>query len=403
MVFEFEPDRRASYVYSDTSKILIDRTDYKVALVEDNDGLYPTDADISFRSAIYNPNKVKAWRAIMPVVSHTTILDEQKTGAGFKLFDGTNDLYWDGGAWAVAGASDWSTMEELQANFSSYTSATNELAVVTNLVASSDGVYTPKLAKIVVALDVDIKSYIDEYVYKGLMGKLREYMKPAMDWSVIWPGGTTYDMSGYKAENGIIIEDIVEASTTKTFDDDIFTSYNTTTKVLELTTPVAAGDRVFIRIVPHIDYAVSTHTDWYQPAMIPAVVFRHYRKLFAGESPVREHTVNYTTLAALAAKSPRRQDVDIPLDLLADRSLLVAQMAEMVQELVRREPILVTPGAGFEARLEVEENEQYYPRPDEEGVLRGVVRITLMNCQEWYHDATEETAVGSLHIDWSAS
>lgn len=398
-VFEFDPSLRDLYVMSDSSKLTVIHG--WASLREDWDtGLYPTDDEISIRTRIYNPNAVKAWRGIMPVVSNKVVLDSPLTSTKFRLFDGTDELYWDGGAWAVAGVGDWSDMADLQTNLGAFSSSTNELAVVINL-KTTDSQYTPRLLRVVVALDVDIKSWIDEYLYKGLLRELKQYVGAVeYDWAVKWPAdGDSYDMSEYKPENGLIITDVVAASTNKEHSDSILDSYGPGTKVLTLTGPQSAGTKVFIRVIPDILFAVSTHQDWYQPSRVPAVVFRHYKKRFAGESPAREFVVDYATLEALAQKSPRREDVDIPVDVLADRASVIPTITERIQEYARRHPIVVTPGAGLEARLEVTEDTAFYPRGGEEGIQRGVIRVFLRNCQEWHDAPTDETAVGELQIN----
>jgi hypothetical protein len=401
-VFEFDPHSSAGPLLSDSSKIGVTSCG-KVELKKQLDDSYPTDDDIYVRTPVESLGALRALVAIEPVVVIPRKNGVPQAEVYFRLYNGTSEFYWNGvsSAWEVAGPTDWTTMTDLQANFAAYMLvADKKVSVVVNL-RSVDGKQTPAVMRIIYAFQAEVPSFVEEYLYRSLFHRLREYVRPLVDWSLVWPGGTTYDLSGYRAENSYRILDVLEVydlANDPDLETNIISGYDENTKILTLTQPIAASERVFVRFVPKIIFAVSTHSDWHDIAHLPAVVFRDYSKNINGESPKRPSVVNHDTLETVYTESPRRVDYDIPVDILAEKGSIVPRIMELIQQLSQVDPIIVTTGIAAKARLEVVEDTAFFPRADEEGMLRGVLRVGLMNCAEWYFASGQGHAIKQVVV-----
>jgi len=267
-VFEFHPDLRNEYAFSDTAKIGVAGYQGTITLKPDSHCHHPTDDDIWFKTDLYNPQALTEWLAIQPWISHPKDEDGVvHTEIKFKLSNGTDDYYWDG-AWSVAGASDWMTITDLQANFATFTAVSSKkLALIANL-KTDDLLYTPVLGRILVALEVDIGSWVEEYLYNTLIPELEAHMSACldMDWAFDWGGGTTMDLSEYVTESGYIFEnwrEVYDYAGDPDHENDLLDNYNQGTGILTLSAPVDEGTRLFARVVPDVEYAVSTDADYY--------------------------------------------------------------------------------------------------------------------------------------------
>lgn len=402
-VFEFIPDLKSEYDASDWTKVSLSLYPDYVSLKDDR-CYYPTDADVWFKTDLFNPQALTTWISIQPEVVNPTVAGETKTEIKFKLNNGTDDYFWNGVAWAVAGVSDWTSMTDLQANFAAFTAVSEKkLAIVANL-KTNDTLYTPKLIRILVAFEARVGSWVEEYLYDSLFPELEEIMYDAldMDWAIDWGGGTTMDLSGYVTESGYTFRNWLEVYD---FDGDperetdLLDNYDPNTGVLTLNASVAEGTRLFALVVPNIELAVSTDADWYAVSKIPQIIFRDYSKLFAGWNPDREAVVNYDTAEAIAMEGPRRTVLDIPVDIITDRAMPQPRIMELFQYFAEVRPIVTTKGVGAKYRFAVNEDASFFPRGNEEGTLRGVLRIRLENCQEWYFAPTNEHAIKQVEVD----
>jgi hypothetical protein len=118
------------------------------ALLPLSDGVYLTDSvfDVgangprTVRSPKLEASGVRAWLAIEILLEEPTIDAVIK----LRLWDGVEDLYWDGADWSTASnpATHWNTSTEVAANFAAFP-ATNRALQVVAWLSTSDEDYTP--------------------------------------------------------------------------------------------------------------------------------------------------------------------------------------------------------------------------------------------------------------------
>jgi len=106
--------------------------EHRVTL-KDTDSLYPTDPDLYIKTWIVNPKSVKKWLLFESVIAHVYDYDGNRiTDDGYRLGDGTNEYWWDGGAWVV-NASNWNTEQEVCENIESFPVTSLKLQIIVNL------------------------------------------------------------------------------------------------------------------------------------------------------------------------------------------------------------------------------------------------------------------------------
>jgi hypothetical protein len=185
---------------SDPAKIRLNTEDASSARVQLNGGFqdvdpFPLDTDLTVRTRITTPNGIKQW------LFFEAVRDEPAgTSIGYRFDNGTREIWWDGGAWATAGATDWNTEAEIQANFDTFPFDNNSIAVLSNLVTTDDTV-TPKLFEIRLLGLFEFE--VIEDLIKTLMIKMFDEIRPVTDAVArVLTTTSTFDFTGdYKLQN----------------------------------------------------------------------------------------------------------------------------------------------------------------------------------------------------------
>jgi len=176
--FTFDEDIRSGLVFSDVTKIRLNSENAlnpKIQLKVDALGNFSTDADIFVETPLTTPQAVQKWlkfEAIVGIDSSTGLLPTEFT-LGFKVKTTAGNRYWDGGAWVVAGLSDWSTEAEINANLDTFPIATignKSIGFVVNLV-TTDKTLTPEVKELKLVGEFELEP-LDDLVYNSLIRKL---------------------------------------------------------------------------------------------------------------------------------------------------------------------------------------------------------------------------------------
>lgn len=320
-------DARASTTFSDATKIRLDPQDHKIKLKLDSDFLYPTDANLHIRSRTYNPGAI---RQLLKLQVNATIPTDDAGAAlgsvGLRLYDGTDERYWDGGAWAVAGASDWNTEAVVNANLSSFNVATSrQFAVVLNLV-TTDSKVTPEVESVHVAWQGPV-DWHDDILLDSLVGMLQSELTYIADAALPPVSGSTgsLDLDDYFTNTTINV-----ANLDAVFDDvndpnhltDLLSSYNTGTRVATLSAPIPTSGVPFLRLVVTPQVAWDTHQDFTEVGLLPQLVLRESRAVRSSKYPewARTGTVRKDDGTAIEVPPPYRITYEIEAELRTDRS-----------------------------------------------------------------------------------
>lgn len=285
--FIFDERIRSALVFSDPAKIRLNCEDLRTPRIElkASSGLYPTDADLYIETPLTTPNALLKWLRFEAV----KIGDELPTGTsvGFKVKTPTDNYFWNGSAWAVAGASDWMNEADLNANFATFPIATvgsRSIGIVINL-RTTNPQLTPRITALKLLGEFDI-DYLDDIIYESFIRKLNTEFRSTSKLAFPMPqAGSSADLKTLLENNGYNITGI--RSVFNLSDDpmkvaNIFDSYTPGVQrqdgftfepgVVQFQGSIAAGKLVEVTFeyVPKI--MVNTGQDYFEPAIFPSLV-----------------------------------------------------------------------------------------------------------------------------------
>lgn len=278
---------RESLEFSDADEIRLDPTDQRFKLVWDYQWLrYSTDADLFVKTPAINPLAHKKWLGVQPVVDQP-----DDTTIQYKLHDGTTEYYWDGGAWSSAGLSDWNTITEINNNiqtFQGQAGSEHKIGFVINL-KTDDEKATPTVFALKLLFEFHMELQ-ESWLVKAFTAALDEisaqgdfeYDTEAITSSIDL---NDFDMGNLNITDVAGVFDLTDDPNMFT---DLLSSYNPSTKIIALATPVPSGNTVKVIVVYRPIVAITTQQDYTQLAQLPAVLIEDVKmterlRSFAGE------------------------------------------------------------------------------------------------------------------------
>ena len=365
--FADEPNIRSKLTFSDATKIRLNPVTGKLELKQistqraTGKPVYSTDANLFLTIAETNPLSLFQWLgfAVAPRPS------QQPTGAsvGFKLNDGTDDRYWDGAAWSVAGLSDWNTVQLITANISTFPATSQKLSIIINLL-TTDKLVTPQVASIDLLMVCRLQ-YLDSLVARSLIPSLREGIRPTIEIAAHATGSTKFNL-GRLEENPNIVS--VSAVYDKTSDPNrltnLLSSYDTLAKKVTLSSAPTRGNELRIEFVvePEV-YLNFSSQDYTEVSKIPAVILDSFRvtgnevyALFAVED------INNDT--AVVRKVPFRLALEFTVLLLGKGNRVLLRMMDQAMSHATNNPTLTWRDLDEEVTLRMVDEGNFSPRPN---------------------------------------
>lgn len=397
--WEFTEDVRSEVILSDTAKIRMDPRRFVAGLKADGLGAYPLDANLHVKAAPFAPGAVRQWLGFYVVPELP--LDEtgvSPCSVAYRLNDGTADRYWTGTAWAVAGASDWNTLAQVQAGLPSWPLGT--LCPVFHL-ATTDPRFTPSVRRALVAYRAEVPSFVEDLVLRTLLPALRDAVRPEVDIAYEWTGGTWMILPEQTEEAVVVVG--AGSAYHETADPgltvDVLGSYNPTTRRLDLTKSVTAGDLVLLRAQVSPTTVWLTHPDYDQVASLPVIAVSSVEEIGATRSVGREWLRNVTTGAGVAIRSPRQATWRLGLRLIAARSTELMRLAGEVASFVERSPVLTCQSLDSRADLVMESGAVIAGRADAASVQEAGMQVLIRSASEWLLSEQEGNAVETLFLN----
>lgn len=308
---------------------------------------YSMAADLEARTRIFNPQSLKRWIGFDVEIVNTFDPETQadSTGANYKLNDGTTDLYWDGGAWSPAGASDWNTEAEVAANIAAFPVADCKIQVVINPFTLT-GVATPHISEIRLLMESDLEE-LEDLVWRTFLRLLKAEVRPHTDHPIKFAaGGTTIDLNNYPLEtpyNITAIDAVFNFDTDPKGQSDIFDSYDSNTKIITLTANLPANTRVWIRILYEPEVAVTTGQEYDELSKVPAIIIRDVNAIAIAEigrkCAVRNKGAGTAVLITL-----RHFDIDLVIDCVADKQKDLQRMIRELTQVFENNPLIRSTG-----------------------------------------------------------
>lgn len=334
--FTFAEAIRSSLIFSDTTKIRLnteglDNAPPKVQLKLQSNGRYPLDAGIFLETAYMEPNALTRWLAFEAIVAvdPATMLLPTVFSLGFKLKTTAGNYWWTGSAWAVAGAGNWNTEQEINDNISTFPIATvgnKKLGVVINLVTTDDS-RTPELLEVKFLGEFDIE-FFEDLVYDSVIRKLNTEFRSTS--TIVFPatGTATADLAALmenKGYNVTGIRKVIDLTADPMRLTNLFQSYTPGAAkrdgftnglgVVDFTQVIVTGNLVQISFEYVPEIMVNTGVDYFEVPAFPSLVFEDIEemnilgfKIKDTNGRERDFIRNKVALTAVLEISPEQRD-----------------------------------------------------------------------------------------------
>lgn len=364
--------------------------------LEEGSSGYSTADDLTVKTWITNPQSVRQWLGFEADVVHTEIEGSTVTSVKFRLGDGTDERYWDGGTWAIAGASDWNTEEEVANNIGDFPVTDKKIQVVINLKTTSV-VATPIVTRVKILFSSDIE-FQEDLIYRSLVRLLRNELRVKGRHVITISGATdTIDLANdYPIETPYNIRSI-DGVFNHTDDSDhwtdLFSSFNPTTKVITLSSTVAAGKVVWIDFLWEPEVAVTTSQDYSEVDKVPSLVIDDIGLIDAVERARPETVINKSTGTGVKVFGPLQGDLDLVLHLITDKGVDQMRFADEVKKFFSNHPQLVSTGLDEEYDLWLFDEYDMRTAANRGDIHTGRMRAQIRNVLFFVRDSEDIFAV----------
>lgn len=391
--FKWEERYRDAIVIGDGARL--NSKISRAQLEENGDGLYSTDADIYITTPLTEPMAVRAWRGFQAHVTHAYDPDNlvvQLTDVRFRLHDGTDDRYWDGGAWVVAGSSDWSTEQEIADNIVNWDIVTlgRKMRVVVNL-STTDSKYTPYLSRVDILYDAKI-DFQDDMIYRTIIPALRDNIRPKG--RTVFPAPTTtnvFNLETVEIEtpyNFVGVDSAYDYTNDPDRLNDIFSSYDSVTKDVTLTQDITADDLVYIEFIYEPEVAVNTSQDYIEAEKVPEIVITDL--VWNGRESMHEESVaNKEAKTAIVVPGPIRGNLDLTLSVIADKGFDKQNCIEEITSYMYNNQILRSTGIDEPYRLWMLREFEDITLIDQQELHMAEATFRISNFKMWLRDSYE--------------
>lgn len=395
--FEFTNSRRSLITLG--AGVRLHPSSHQIQL-EATNGSYSTDADLYAKTWVANPTSVKQWVGFdVDSTTHKDYAGTPITSLGFRLSDGTDEYWWNGAAWEV-NTSDWNTEAEVSVNIGDFPVTERKIQVVVNLV-TTDSAYTPIVRAVYVAYTSDVE--FQEDIARSLIRLLRSSIRGISDYVIQmaatsatidldndFPLEMPYNISG--------VDSVFDHTNDPGHDTDLFQSYNPTTKVITLSSSIAAGDSVWIKLVWEPEVALSTDREYTELSKVPSVQIMSIRVVDEIEIDRPFGVRNKATGTAVIFQNTRQRSYEMSINLSTGLSRDQQRLADELTHFFVSNRQLVALG--------VDEKYDMYPTArystttvqTMNGVYSGSLKMRVDNTLYYPHEAESAYLVERLVI-----
>lgn len=267
--FEFENKNRDEITLGPGTRLPPEEHNLQLVSVGGN---YSTDPDLFVKTKVFNPKSVIAFTGFDVYAEHETNFENTPySSLGFRLSDETDEYFWNGSNWEI-NVVDWNTENEVSANIATFPTTSKKLQIVINLVTTNAN-YTPIVNEIRVLYTSTI-DFQDDLVYGSIVPVLRT-INPISDFLVTLTSTTDeIDLNDFPLQTPYNVVD-VDSCFNYTDDPlkatDVFSSYDTGTKIITLTGAIDSGKKVWIKFIYQPVIAVATDQEFVEVSEVPAI------------------------------------------------------------------------------------------------------------------------------------
>jgi hypothetical protein len=309
-------DLYSNMTFSDVDKIRVSPVEGVVKLKRDQTTqFYPLDDDIWARTRVTNPKSCRK----LKMLEVLPVRQPNDTEVLLRIYNGTEDLYWDGTDWVVPGATDWNTEAEINEGIGSYPVLPDRTFAITMNLRTTDHEVTPVVDEIRVLMEVHI-DYIEDIVLRSLMPAIKEQIRPTTNFIIpaFNVDTSSINLSEYKLNTPY---EVVDVAGVYDFTDDselltnLLSSYNTSTKVITLSAAIPATHKAFVLFRYSPELVFIQHQDWYEASKLPCLLIQRLEIPFASAYNLvsREGIVDKGTGNAVVIQEPWRATMEFRL------------------------------------------------------------------------------------------
>jgi len=349
--FEFQEKNRERITLGPNVRLVAN--EHKVQL-KDTNGVYPIDPDLYVKTWVANPINVKQWLLFESVIAHWYDDDGSPiTSDGYRLGDGTDEYWWDGGDWVINNTS-WNTEQEICDNINTFPVSSLKLQVIVNLV-TTDSEYTPVLYSVKVLYSSSIE-FKEDLIYRSLIPALKEGIRPIADYPVkLSADSDTIDLKNdfplRTPYNVVEIDSVFDNNSDPNHLLDLYSSYDYNAQVITMTTTLSAGTVVWIKLIYEPEVAITTKRTYNEIGKVPVLVISDYNNISSKEGQGSETVMNKATGVGTKVHAPLMLDIEFVLRCLTDKARDQVRLTDMVKSYFRRNPVLWSKGLDEPYRL----------------------------------------------------
>lgn len=384
-LFSFEEKNRSGLTFSDATKIRLNpstnRVELKVQSYNPVTGaaVYPTDTDLTVTTWLANPDTLIAWAGFM-AAPHSGDLPDG-TSLRFKLNDGTDDRYWGGSSWDVAGPTDWNTEAEVTANIADFPASSQQVAVIINLV-TTDASVTPYVDGVALLMELDI-DYVRSIVADAVLPSLRSDIRPNVDVTMRADGGDLLDLRDLKTYNVISILGVYNHDDDPKHQTNMLDSYDAATTTITLTGDVVRGTRMWVRMTvePEVQLEWGSQ-DYSELSKLPAVVLENF-DLTGNTVTARFNVDDISANTATVRRDPFRLTLEFDVVLVAENNRTLLAMIDKALAHASNNTELHWPAVDERLDMSCNTAGLFRPRPSLKDEHTARHTLTLHNIYLW--------------------
>ena len=321
--------------------------------------VYPIDDDVYVRTKQFSPGSLVSWGFVELIGEEPKDEDTNAvTSLSVRLYTGSVAQYWNGAAWANASAGDWNTITDFNANLNSYlgTSIAFEVRLKT-----TDNRFTPTLTNVKLKWNGESFSFFNEWIYRTVVPSMKASIRPVSDYTLEAPGGTSIDLNSFPLDAGFEITDVLNVydhTNDSTHSTDLFSSYDSGTKVITLTGAIALDDTAWIVLRYSPQVAVTTSTDYTEESKVPAIWITGVRNPVGSNRRVGNRgpsIVDRSLTPPLGVVFPNPiplVTLDITYAVLSSGALDLNRLNEALIHWIEIHPVLISPALDTSVRLQ---------------------------------------------------
>lgn len=351
-VFEFTESYRQFIVLSDPTKIELDSVNNVVALKADDTGRYPTDDDLYVVTRETTPGAWKKWYLLLVGVVHASVGLTTVTSHKVRLSNGVNQYYWNGAAWAVAGAGNWNTEAEVNAHIQAF--AYRRFRVVVNL-KTTDNRYTPALHWVKVAWE-GVVYFWEDIIYRSLVRAMKN-IDSISDYPVeLAASSSTIDLAANPLDSSYDIASIDSVFDHEADPDhmvDLYAGYNPVTKVITLAVPIPAGHTAWVRFVYKPAVVVVQGVDYKSVAKVPAILIENIEEAGSTTLPWKDGVFDRASSEVVQFQEPYCTNLRFSIVVLTPGSVDSLRLNEDIVRYFDNNPLLKSTALDEEYRLQL--------------------------------------------------